>query len=227
MRAPSQGHSLWGTSGGSRRCRTRICARTAPIRMNPLRPHGYHRHSQASLFRPARGRAWAGSARGDPWGGGEGSAGGVVPAQSAAQDGAGGGRAPAAGRRQRPALRGGPLRLPGCADRHHLRVHDHAGLPGGEPVGRRAHGGRGHRRLWARAARTLLRRGSPVPAALQADALGRERGGARALPALGPRPQGGPRHPQRRPDAEARAQRLHHPHRHPRQPADPGRRAAV
>ena len=42
-----------------------------------------------------------------------------------------------------------------------------------------------------------------VRAALQADALGRERGRIPALPAVGPRPQGRPRHPHGRPVAQA------------------------
>ncbi len=63
--------------------------------------------------------------------------------------------------------------------------------------------------------------------ALQADALGRERGRIHALPAVGLGPEGRPRHAHRRAIAQARAKRRHHSHRAARCPPDPGRQAAL
>src|SRR5262249_3929670 len=87
----------------------------------------------------------------------------------------------------RPAAAAPPLGCPRTAERRAalrhagrdraraLRVRDQAPLPGAEPFRSRAHGGRRHRRLWPRRARARLRHRSPVPAALQADRLGRIR----------------------------------------------------
>ncbi len=99
--------------------------------------------------------------------------------------------------------------------------------PRREPDGRRAHGHRGARRLWPRPARAGLRHRSPVPAALQADRLGRERRRIHALSALGSRLQGRPRHAQHRSMRASQPFRHDHPHRAARCAADPRRRGAL
>jgi hypothetical protein len=71
-------------------------------------------------------------------------------------------------------------------------------LPLQEPLRRRAHGDRRGRRLRPRHAGAGLRHRPAVPAALQADALGRAGRRIHALHAVGPRPEGRPRHPQHR-----------------------------
>ena len=99
-----------------------------------------------------------------------------------------------------------------------------ASLSGHQPVRRRAHGRHRHRRLRARPACSLLRHRSAVPAALQADALGRERRRVHALSAVGPGAEGRSRHAHRRPMPQAVARRRDHPHHAAGCALHPGRR---
>ena len=97
-------------------------------------------------------------------------------------------------------------------------------LPREEPVRGRAHGrGRG-RRLRPRHAGAGLRHRPAVPAALQADAVGRADRRIHALHAVGHGPEGRPRHPQHRRMPAPVAHRHHHPHRDPRGALPVGRR---
>ena len=82
-------------------------------------------------------------------------------------------------------------------------------------------------RLRARHARARFGRRPAVPAALQADAVGRERRRDDALPALGPGAEGRPRHAHHRRMHPRGARRHDHPHRAARGAADPGRRSAL
>ena len=59
----------------------------------------------------------------------------------------------------------------------------------------------------------LSRHRSPVPASLQADAARRADRRVHALPAVGPRAEGRPRHPHGRGEPALRRARPHHPHR--------------
>ena len=78
---------------------------------------------------------------------------------------------------------------------HPVRIRHRASLPVGKSVGLRAHGDRGDRRLRPRPDGARLRHRSAVPAALQADRVGRAgRRGDPVLP-VGPRAEGRPRHP--------------------------------
>ncbi len=86
--------------------------------------------------------------------------------------------------------------------------------------------GRG-RRLRARHDGAGLRRRSPVPHALQADGLGRERRRARALFPVGPRVQGRPRRALDRRVHPPVARRHDDPHRDPRRPLPVRRPPAV
>ena len=96
-----------------------------------------------------------------------------------------------------------------------VRVRAQASLSVAKSVRGRAHGGGRHRRLRPRAAGARLRHRSVVPAALQADRLGRVDRGSDPLLPVGHRTEGRPRHPLGR--------RMHppgqgghdHPHRHP------------
>ena len=116
------------------------------------------------------------------------------------------------GRRQGAQVRPWSCDLPGRAHPPRLRLHRHLRLPRHQPVRCRAHGHRCHGRLRPRPAGALFRRRSPVPAALQADALGRERRGVHALPAVGPGAEGRTCHPHRRSVAQARPRRRDDPH---------------
>ena len=111
-----------------------------------------------------------------------------------------------------PRLRRPPVRPGGRADPRALRARRRGRLRLGPPVHRRAHGGGGHRRLWPRPAGAGLRHRSAVPAALQADRLGRERRRVHALHAVGPRPEGRPRHPHGRRVHPPGQGRHDHPH---------------
>ena len=193
-----------------------------------IEPDGQEHRQHRALFRCRRGRPRAGALRR----GAErrrpgGAAGGARAAQGAAAHRTCRGRPAARRRRQGAPLRPGPRGLPGRAHPSRLRLHRRPRLSRHQPVRCRAHGRRRHRRLWPRPAGALLRHRSPVRAALQADALGRERGRVHALSALGPGAQGRPCHAHRRPVAEARPRRHDDPHRAPRLAPDPRRRAAV
>ena len=115
-------------------------------------------------------------------------------------------------RRRRPGLR--PRgQLPGRpADPLPLRLHHPERLSPAQPDrGGSAQPG-GGRRLRPRRAGAVLGHRSPVPAALQADALWRAGRRVHALPALGSRPQGracGAQHRRMRPPGQDRP---HHPH---------------
>ena len=171
----------------------------------PIEPDGQEHRQRCPLFRRRRGRPRAdGAARGAERGGAGGPAGRARQAQAAAAHRAHRGGAAARRRRQGAALRRGAVRVPGRADPPRLRLHGRQRLPRHQPLRCRAHGHHRHRRLRPRPARPLLRRRSAVPAALQADALGRERGGVHALSAVGPGAEGRPRHAHRRAVAQAR-----------------------
>ena len=100
-------------------------------------------------------------------------------------------------------------------------------LPLEEPVGGRAHGGGRGRRLRPRHAGAGLRHRPAVPAARQADALGRADRRIHALHAVGPGAEGRPRHPQHRRMRAPVALRHHHPHLDPRGALPVGRRGAL
>ncbi len=113
-----------------------------------------------------------------------------------------------------------------------LPVHCQSPLPQRQPVDRRADGGRRHRRLRPRHAGAALRHRSVVPAALQADAVGRERHRGGALLVVGRRPQGRPRGAHCRAVGACRRRRHDHPHgaaRHPLHPrqSPAGRRSVA
>ena len=101
-----------------------------------------------------------------------------------------------------------------------------ARVPGDQPVGRRAHVDRRHRRLRPRAAGAWLRHRSAVPASLQEDGMGRERRRVHALHSVGSRLQGRARDPHRR-SMHQDERRHHRAHGPARCAADPRRRAAL
>ncbi len=108
--------------------------------------------------------------------------------------------------RRRPRLRRRPVRFPGRADPPHLRLH-HASTSiasknpsTAERMAVVAQGGYGRGTAGAG-----LRHRSPVPAALQADRLGRERRRIHALSVVGSRLQGRPRHAHHRRNASGSA----------------------
>ena len=103
------------------------------------------------------------------------------------------GGAPARGRRDR--LRAPALRPHGRHRPRPPRQRRAAPLPGRQSLLGREARRRRDRRLRPRHARAGLRRRSPVPAALQADRLGRERRRGDALRAVGPEAEGRPRDP--------------------------------
>ena len=124
-------------------------------------------------------------------------------------------RAAAAAGSPGPALRRTPLLHAGRDHPRAVRVRGQASLSVAESVRSRAHGDRRDRRLWPRPAGAGLRHRSAVPAALQADGVGRVgRRGDPLLP-VGSRAEGRPRH--------ALDRRMHppgqgghdDPHRHP------------
>ena len=88
----------------------------------------------------------------------------------------------------------------------------------------RTHGDRRGRRLRPRYAGARLRHRPSVRASLQADAVGRADRRIPALYAVGSRPEGRPRDPQRRRMHPAVAHRLHDPDVDPRGPLPVGRR---
>ncbi len=118
--------------------------------------------------------------------------------------------------RQGHRLRPPPLRPPGRDHRRALRPRRRPRPRAGRPQRRRAHDRDGGRRLRPRHAGARLRRRSPVPAPLQADAVGRDGRRVHPLFSLGPRPEGRPRHAQRLRMHAPVALRHDHPHRHPR-----------
>ncbi len=91
----------------------------------------------------------------------------------------------------------------------------------------RAHGGGRDRRLWPRAAGAGLRHRSAVPAALQADRLGRERRGSHSLLPVGHGIEGRPRHALGRRMHPPGARRHDDPHRDPGNPLPDRRPAAL
>ena len=95
------------------------------------------------------------------------------------------------------------------------------------PSAGRAHGGGGGRRLRPRHAGAGLRHRPAVPAALQADAVGRAGRRIHALHAVGSRAEGRPRHPQHRRVHPPVARRHHHPHLDPGGALPVGRRSAL
>ena len=102
--------------------------------------------------------------------------------------------APAAAGPAGPALRRAAVPDAGRHHPHRLRVRRPSSLSVAESVRSGTHGDRRDRRLRPRADGAGLRHRSPVPAALQADRVGRV--GRRGDPvlSLGSRPQGRPRH---------------------------------
>ena len=177
-------------------------------------PIGQEHRQHRALFRCRRGRPRAGTfPRGAERGRAGGPAGGAGATEGAAAHRPRRGRPAASRRRQGAALCPGPRRLPGRTDPPRLRLHGRPRLSRHQSVSCRAHGHRCHRWLRSRPARALFRRRSAVRAALQADALGRERGGVHALSALGPGAEGRPRHAHRRSVAQARPRRHDDPHR--------------
>ena len=102
-------------------------------------------------------------------------------------------RAPRPPRRAR--LRPAALGADGRGGAHRSRGRAAPPLPVGEPLDLRAHRVGRHRWLRARHAGAGLGRRSPLPPALQADRLGRERGRGDPLRALGPQAEGRARHP--------------------------------
>ena len=113
------------------------------------------------------------------------------------------GGADAAGRPPRATLRRTAVPHAGRDHSHPVRVCHQASLSGAEPVGSRAHGNRCHRRLRPRHPGARLRHRSALPAALQADRLGRIDRRSDSLLPLGHGPQGRPR--------DAHGQRMHSP----------------
>ena len=189
---------------------------------------GQEHRQHRTLFRRRRGRTRAGAvSRRQERGAAGCPPGGAGAPQGAAAHGPHRGRAPAHGRRQGAQVRAWSCDLPGRAHPPRLRLHRHLRLPRHQPLRCRAHGHRCHGRLRPRPAGALFRRRSPVPAALQADALGRERRGVHALPAVGPGAEGRTCHPHRRPVAQARPRRRDDPHLAARLAARARRRAAL
>ncbi len=131
------------------------------------------------------------------------------------------------GGRRRHRLRGQAVVPDGRDHRRALRLRRHPRLPLEEPFRRRTHGRHRGRRLRSRHAGARLRHRPAVPAALQADALGRAGRRVHALHAVGPRPEGRPRHPQHRGVHPAVALRHHHPHLDPGGAPPVGRGAAL
>ena len=130
-------------------------------------------------------------------------------------------------RPRRPALRVAPglpagrdhplaLRLRGA-----LRLPARPALHGGAALHRRGRG------LRPRHAGAGIRHRPPVPAPLQADALGRERGRGHPLRAVGPSPEGRPFHPFGRRMRAAGQGRHDGPHGAARSPLCPGRRGPL
>ena len=104
---------------------------------------------------------------------------------------------------------------------------DQACLLRAEPDQRRAHRRGGDRRLWPRRAGAGLRHRSAVPAPLQADRLGRERHRIHSLHAVGPGPEGRPRHALAGRMRAAGQAGHHHPHRDPGSALSVGRQRAL
>ena len=104
-----------------------------------------------------------------------------------------GGAGGAAARSSRTALRRTVVFRPGRNHPHSLRRRHASSLSLADPLGRRAHGRRRHRRLWPRTDGAGIRYRSVVHPALQANRLGRAgRRGYSVLP-VGHGPEGRPR----------------------------------
>ena len=124
-------------------------------------------------------------------------------------------RATAAQGPPRPPLRRAAVPVAGRDHPHPVRVHRQRALSAAGAVGSRAHGGGRDRRLWPRPVGAGLRHRSVVPAALQADRLGRIRRRGAALLPVGHGAESRPR--------DAFGQRMHPPgqgrHDHPHRAA--------